>query len=202
MPFIPTFSSFFTLLNRALENADYILTALVQKARQGNSSAQATLYNQFARQMFGICVRMAGNYDDAKELLHDSFITAFKQLGQLREMELFGPWLRRIVVNECIRHSKKRVIWKSLDNESVENYEEENVDWITAIDFEHIQQEIRNLPAGCREIFNLYVLEDYSHQEIAGILNISLSTSKSQYQRARQLLKERLLKHLVRHGSI
>ena len=106
------------------------------------------------------------------------------------------------MVNECIRHSKKRVLWKSLDEELTDSYEEGNVDWITTIDFELIQQEIKNLPAGCREIFNLYVLEDYSHQDIAGTLNISLSTSKSQYQRARQLLKERLLKQLVHHGSI
>jgi RNA polymerase sigma-70 factor (ECF subfamily) len=152
--------------------------------------------------MFSICVRMAGNYDDARDILHDSFITAFDRLDQLREVSLFGAWLRKIVVNECIRHTKKQFLRQALDEEMTNAYEDDNVDWIKEIDFNLIQEEIKNLPTGCRQIFNLYVLEDFSHHEIADILNISVSTSKSQYQRARQLLRERLLKQLVSHGSI
>lgn len=145
---------------------------------------------------------MTGNYDDARDLLHDAFITAFNRLDQLKESHLFGAWLRKIVVNECIRHTKKLIVWQVLDEDIMSTREDENIDWLKEVDFSHIQNEIKNLPAGCRQIFNLYVLEDFSHQEIADILNISISTSKSQYQRARQLLKERLLKQLVRHGSI
>ncbi len=145
---------------------------------------------------------MTGNYDDAKDLLHDSFITAFDRLTQLRELHLFGPWLRKIVVNECIRHTKKIIMWQAVDEETMSTHDDENVSWLKEIDFVLIQEEIKNLPGGCREIFNLYVLEDYTHHEIADMLNISISTSKSQYQRARQLLKERLLKQFVSHGSI
>ena len=152
--------------------------------------------------MFSICVRMADNYDDAHDLLHDSFITAFDRLDQLRERSLFGAWLRKIVVNECIRHTKKQFLWQAIDEEMINAFEDDNVDWLKEIDFSRIQEEIKNLPTGCRQIFNLYVLEDFSHHEIADTLNISISTSKSQYQRARQLLRERLLKQLVSNGSV
>ena len=171
-------------------------------ASRGDNQARASLYNQFSRQMFSICVRMTGNYDDAKDLLHDSFIAAFDRIGQLKESHLFGPWLRRITVNECIRHTRKLFLWQPVDEEVLGTADDESVDWLKEIGFAKIQMEITNLPGGCREIFNLYVLEDFTHQEIAETLNISVSTSKSQYQRARQLLKERLLKQLVRHGSI
>src|SRR5215204_817592 len=103
----PTFYSFFLLLTEHLEQGTHILTAVVHKAGQGNEMARATLYQQFSQQMFSICVRMTGNHDNAKDLLHDSFITAFNRLDQLRDPNLFGPWLRKIVVNECIRHTKQ-----------------------------------------------------------------------------------------------
>lgn len=171
-------------------------------ASQGDNLARASLYQQFSQQMFSICVRMTGNYDDAKDLLHDSFLTAFNQLHQLREAHLFGGWLRRIVVNACIGYSKKHVKWESIDGDSIVNSYDEQIDWLKEIDFARIQKEIRNLPAGCREVFNLFVLEDFTHQEIADTLGISVSTSKSQYHRARQLLRERLPKQIVSHGSI
>lgn len=145
---------------------------------------------------------MAGNYDDAHDLLQDSFITAFDRLDQLRELSLFGAWLRKIVVNECIRHAKKQFLWQAIDEDMMNDYEDDTVDWLKEIDCSRIHEEIKNLPTGCRQIFNLYVLEDFSHQEIADTLKISISTSKSQYQRARQLLRERLLKPLVSHGSV
>lgn len=158
------------------------------------------LYEQFAQKMFSICVRMTGNRPDAEDILQESFITAFNSLHQLREQHLFEPWLRRIIVNECIRHVKKVVRWQPVDEEFMNLPNAEGDNWLQAISFEQIHQEIKCLPGGCREVFNLYVIENYSHQQIADALEITLSTSKSQYHRARQLLKERLLKQLVRHG--
>ena len=190
------------LLIEYLEQATDILIVMVRKASQGDERARAMLYQQFSQQMFSICVRMTGHYDDAKDLLHDSFILAFNRLDQLRDGHLFGSWLRKIVVNECIKHGKKGFVWQALDEEIMGTQDDDDVDWLREIDFSRIHEEIKNLPAGCRQIFNLYVLEDFTHQEISDIMNISISTSKSQYQRAKQLLKERLLKHFVTHGSI
>jgi len=175
-----------------LEQAIDILTANVRKASQGDANARAMLYSRFSQKMFSICVRMSGNRTDAEDLLQDGFIQAFNNLKQLKDYYLFEPWLRKIIINECIRHVKRSSSWQQLDEEMMDISDNENIDWIKDVNFEQIHQEIKNLPGGCREIFNLYVIEDYSHQQIAGMLNISVSTSKSQYHRARKLLKERL----------
>lgn len=172
----------------------------MRKATQGDEEARSLLYEQFSQKMFSICVRMTGNRPDAEDILQESFITAFNSLHQLREQHLFEPWLRKIIVNECIRHVKKVVRWLPVEEEHLSDSHAEGGNWLQGISFEQIHQEIKNLPGGCREVFNLYVIENYSHQQIADALEITLSTSKSQYHRARQLLKERLLKQLVRHG--
>ncbi|WP_162915764.1 RNA polymerase sigma factor [Paraflavitalea soli] len=172
----------------------------MRKATLGDDEARSMLYEQFAQKMFSICVRMTGNRPDAEDILQESFITAFNSLHQLREQHLFEPWLRRIIVTECIRHVKKVVRWQPVEEEFMNFPNAETDNWLQGISFEQIHQEIKALPGGCREVFNLYVIENYSHQQIADALEITLSTSKSQYHRARQLLKERLLKQLVRHG--
>lgn len=183
-----------------MEQVVHILTVIVRNASQGDESARAMLYQQFSQKMFSICVRMTGRRPDAEDVLQDSFIAAFNNLHQLKEPLLFEPWLRSIVVHECIRFTKKIVQWQPVNEDHTGYPDEETIDWLRGISFEQIHQEIRNLPAGCREVFNLYVLEDYSHQQIADAMSISVSTSKSQYHRARQLLKERLLQQLVNHG--
>lgn len=173
---------------------------MVRKAILGNDEARGLLYEQFSPKMFSICVRMTGTRPDAEDILQESFITAFNSLHQLREQHLFEPWLRKIVVNECIRHVRKSVRWQPVEEEHLYDATLDTDNWLQGISFEQIHQEIKNLPGGCREVFNLYVVEDYSHQQIAEALEITLSTSKSQYHRARQLLKDRLLKQLVKHG--
>lgn len=172
----------------------------MRKATQGDDEARSMLYEQYAQKMFSICVRMTGNRADAEDILQESFIAAFNNLHQLKEQHLFEPWLRRIIVNESIRLVKKGIRWQPVEEESMHDTAAEESNWLHHISFEQIHQEIKNLPGGCREVFNLFVIENYSHQQIAEALEISLSTSKSQYHRARHLLKERLLKQLVRNG--
>jgi RNA polymerase sigma factor (sigma-70 family) len=172
----------------------------VRKASQGDNSALGELYAQFSQKMFSICVRMTGSRADAEDLLQDSFIRAFNNLGQLREPHLFEPWLRRIVVNECIQFARKVLSKKHLEDQVTDIPDVDDAHWLQEISFEQIHEEIKNLPDGCREIFNLYVLEDHTHQMIAEGLNISVSTSKSQYHRARHLLKERLRKQFIQYG--
>ena len=172
----------------------------MKKASQGDDNARAMLYQQFAQKMFSICVRMTGNRNDSEDLLQESYITAFRSLDQLKEPHLFEPWLRTIVIRQCIRHVKKTVHWHQLQEDTTGGAEEEEIGWLLGIRFEQIHEAIKNLPAGCREVFNLYAVEDFSHQQIADALSISVSTSKSQYHRARQLLKERLLKQWAQHG--
>lgn len=135
---------------------------------------------------------MTGNPADAQDLLQDAFIEAFRNLRQLKQPGAFAGWLRRITINKCIRFSKNHVRWSSLDQVGIAPVEDQGTEWWLNVPFELIQREIKNLPGGCREVFVLYALEDFGHKEIAKNLGISESTSKSQYQRARKLLRERI----------
>jgi len=145
--------------------------------------------------MFNICMRMARNRAQAEDMLHDAFILAFKSLHQLKQPEAVAGWLRRIVVNECIRQSRHHIHWDDW-TDTHDGITDNDGDWWEGISLELIHREIKNLPDGCRQVFVLYALEDYTHKEIAASLGISESTSKSQYHRSRTLLKERILKQM------
>lgn len=183
-----------------MEKEITIQTAVVRKACLGDQASQEWLYRQYSKAMFNICIRMTGHQSDAEDLLQESFMIAFRNLQQLKEPAQFGGWLKRIVVNECIRFCKKNTYLTTWDEQWDETLSNEEPGWWQTVDIKMVQQEIKNLPDGCRQVFNLYVLEDYSHKDIATHLGISESTSKSQYHRARQLLKERIIKQIQVHG--
>lgn len=170
------------------------------KAGQGDRSAQAELYRLYSTSMYNICIRMTGNAADGQDMLQDAFIDAFRHLGQLKQPGAFAGWLRRIVINKCIQLSKERVRWQSVGQERVEDIADQETAWWLNTPFQQVQDEIKNLPGGCREVFVLFALEDYGHKEIAKNLGISESTSKSQYQRARKLLRERITKKMHLNG--
>ena len=175
---------------------------MVKQAQRGDDSAKAWLYKQFGKAMFNICTRLTGNTNDAEDVLQNAFIRAFDRLHQLKQPELFGGWLRRIVVTECLQQVKRAVNWHDLEEETWEIVAEEPTAWWNNIPMELVHSEIKKLPNGCREVFVLYMLEDYTHKKIAQELGISESTSKSQYQRARQLLKDRIIQQNIKNGSV
>ena len=183
-----------------MEQAQDIQAAVVRKARHGDTEAMGWLYKQYCKAMFNICLRMSGNRNDAEDILQEAFIIAFDKLHQLKEEMQFGGWLKRIVVNECIHYSKKSFYWEDWEDKNEETFVEDEIAWWKTTDLQVIHNEIKTLPGGCRQIFNLYVLENYSHREIAESLGISESTSKTQYQRARKLLRERITKKLETYG--
>jgi RNA polymerase sigma-70 factor (ECF subfamily) len=147
---------------------------------------------------------MTGDHHSGQDVLQEAFIVAFRQLHQLKQPEHFGGWLKRIVINECIRYSKKQQFSYQLDDETTEiAYEEAaGTDWWKDIDMQLIHQEISNLPEGCRQVFTLHVFENYMHREIAETLGITESTSKTQYRRAKELLKARITKASKTYGQV
>jgi RNA polymerase sigma-70 factor (ECF subfamily) len=142
--------------------------------------------------MYNIAIRMTGNATDAQDLLQDTFIDAFRHLGQLKQPGAFAGWLRRIMINKCIQLTKMNVRWTHLDEDGSAPTEESEPAWWLNVPLPLVQEEIKNLPDGCREVFVLYAMEEFGHKDIARNLDISESTSKSQYQRARKLLRERI----------
>ena len=183
-----------------MEQVLTIQTAVVKKACKGDAAAQAWLYNQYSNAMFNICIRMSATRNDAEDLLQDAFIIAFSKINQLKDADQFGGWIKRIVINECIKYTKKNIVVKDVGEGIAEDIAEEETEWWKIVDMSIIHQEIKALPEGCKQVFNLYVVEDYSHKNISQALNISESTSKSQFHRAKQLLKERITKYLAVHG--
>jgi RNA polymerase sigma factor (sigma-70 family) len=172
----------------------------VVKARDGDSKAMEELYRLYVKAMYHHCICITGNKDDAEDVLQDSFIYAFDHLHEVMNANAFGGWLRRIVVATAIRFSKKRVSWSDVNEQHDQCKKEDDDPWWLNISMEAAHEAVKNLPNGCRQIFVLYVFEDFPHKEIAATLGISESTSKSQYQRARQLLKERLAKQKEAYG--
>lgn len=183
-----------------MEPANTIQDAVIEKAVRGDVDAQAWLYQQYAKAMFNICIRMAGNRSDAEDILQDAFIKAFKNIQQLKVLENFGGWLKRIVINECISYSKRSFYWDDWEENDKEIPEEQTAAWWPSISLEMLHAAIKKLPEGCRQVFVLFAMEDYSHKDIANGLGISESTSKSQYHRARKLLKEKITTQISIYG--
>ncbi len=165
---------------------------IVELSKAGNRKAQYQLYKLYSKAMFNICYRMLNNIEEAEDLLQEAFAEAFNKLESFRFESTFGAWLKRIVVNRCINHLKKRraeLVYTEDLPELKHNQEEP--------DHEQIQLEVMKvhkamglLPDGYRVIFSLYLIEGYDHSEIAQIMGITESTSKSQFSRARQKIKE------------
>jgi RNA polymerase sigma factor (sigma-70 family) len=195
----PSFCIVCSLYNKQVKFHDEIQN-IIAKASGGDAAAQRSLYENFGKAMYNVCLRMVEKREVAEDILQDAFIIAFKSLSKLRNSSLFAAWLKRIVINECIKSIKKDVRWYSLETASIETFDNEKSDWFHQIDAALIFKEIAKLPYGCKQIFSLYVIEDYSHKEIADMLGISESTSKSQYQRARILLKHNLIKIVENNG--
>lgn len=161
---------------------------------EGNSEAQHKLYNLYSRAMYSICYRMCNSAEEAEDVLQDSFVSAFKNLDHYKGTASFGAWLKRIVVNNAINQIRKRKLnLVPIEDHDVGDFESgQTSDEELFLDVQRIKTEINNLPDGYRVVFSLYLMEGYDHKEIAEILGITESTSKSQYNRAKNKLKELL----------
>jgi RNA polymerase sigma-70 factor (ECF subfamily) len=164
---------------------------LINRCKNGDKPAQYRLYLAYADSMFAICKRLVANQADAEEILQDAFVKAYTNIKKLKDDRKFGGWLKTITINECVNFiNNKKILFDELPaNLSVEE-EADNTEY--EIDAETVMNAIAGLPEGSRVIFNLYLVEGCKHKEIARMLKISESTSKSQYQRAKQLLKQKL----------
>jgi len=171
----------------------------VEDAAKGKREAFGRLYEQFSVAMYNICIRMVCEKSLAEDILHESFITAFNNIKTLREPARFGGWLKQITVRKCIQHTASKYNFSELnDHEHFPDEREEH--WWEGISMADIQNAIKELPDGCREIFNLFAVENYAHRDIAELLQVSESTSKSQYHRAKTLLRSKLLNVLKVNG--
>jgi RNA polymerase sigma-70 factor (ECF subfamily) len=170
----------------------YIHAPLIEECRRGDSRAQYGLYELYSKAMYNLAFRILNNREDAEDILQESFIDCFRNINTFRFESTFGAWLKKIIVNRCINHLKKKKIDLTLYDTlpPVIEEQEEETDYDTGKIFKGIEM----LPDGYRIILTLYLLEGYDHAEISQILGISESTSKSQYSRAKDKLRNLLSK--------
>lgn len=145
--------------------------------------------------MFNICTRILKDQAAAEDALQEAFVSAFRKLHTFEGRSTFGAWLKRIVVNKCISVLQRRKMeFEPLEYAEAEVAAPASLPEIHegALTSDRIRDAIDELPEGCRVVFSLYMLEGYDHQEIADILGVSVSTSKSQFHRAKKLLQEKL----------
>lgn len=166
---------------------------MIEACLQNDRVAQYKLYSLYSKAMLNVAFRICNDLGQAEDLLQDSFIRAFKNLRSYKGTASFGSWLKRIVINTCLNHLRSRKLeFEELIDEEKHPIEEQ-VDFDSQ-DFlvEQVKHGISQLPTGYRLVISLYLLEGYDHKEIAEVLDISESTSKSQYNRAKRKLKENL----------
>ena len=170
---------------------------------KNNAAAQEAFYNNFSPRMLGVCYRFAKNREDAEDMLQEGFIKIFTQIHQYRNEGALEGWIRRIVVHTCINVLKKNKKF----SESVDIIHASSIhvreDMIPSImQAKQVVECIRMLPLGYRTVLNLYAIEGYSHKEIAAMLEIEESTSRSQYTRAKAMLEDILVKKKIMHKSV
>jgi RNA polymerase sigma factor (sigma-70 family) len=165
----------------------------IARCLDNDAKAQAKLYQWFAPKMFGICLRYTRNQMEAEDILQEGFIKVFRYLKDYRNDGSLEGWIRKTIVNTAINFYNKKIKFMkdvSLDQTGpISNDEESAIDKMSA---KELLVCIRELPDGYRVVFNLNVIEGYTHKEIGDMLNISENTSKSQLSRARSVLQGKL----------
>ncbi len=171
---------------------------LINQCRLGSRKAQHELFRLYARPMYHVAWRIVGDSMESEEVVQEAFIKVFSRLDQFEGKATLGAWIKRIVINQALNAIRKKKVYTQ-DVDEVEIAAEENEEVVAQpITVDEINQAIQNLPTGSRVIVGLHLLEDYKHTEIAQMLDISESTSRSQYMRGRKMLAEELKIRMAR----
>ena len=174
------------------KNLEYEDSELVKRAVAGDYKAFKLLYEKHISRVYAICLRYCCNEDEASDIAQEVFIQVWEKLSNYRGESAFTTWLHRVTTNISISHIRKRSPWWTHSIEWSETDNEEPIRENKPY-FEHsLDRKIADLPTQARLIFVLFAIEGYRHTEIARMLNIATGTSKAQYHRARELLKEKL----------
>ena len=172
---------------------------LIQACIANQRTAQREFYEKFKSKMFGICLRYARNREEAEDILLDGFFRIFRDLPQFKFQGSLEGWMRKVMVNTALMQLRKKqlLVFQPIDQESLINDIGIEPIALQNIQAQAILKLIQQLPIGYQTIFNLYGIEGFSHKEIAEKLEISESTSRSQYTRARRLLQQLLQENEV-----
>lgn len=167
-----------------------VLDQLIQDCQQNNIRAQEQLYRLFAPKLFSVCLKYSRNYADAEDNLQDGFLIIFNKIGQYGFKGSFEGWAKRVMINNVLQKYRTEGVFE-LINENIPDDAEVEIE-TESVSMDFLVSIIQQLPDRYRMVFNLYVIDGYSHREIAEMLSITTGTSKSNLARARIILKEKI----------
>lgn len=163
---------------------------LINGCLEGNRRTQEELYRRFSPRMYAVCLRYAGNAEEAEDILQEGFIKVFKKLDSFRREGSFEGWVRRIFVNTAIEHFRRKRYLMPVTEKEENTLEGKYLSVLDDLAARDIMALVQELSPGYRTVFNMYVVEGYTHKEIADMLGISEGTSKSQLSRAKVILQD------------
>lgn len=166
---------------------------LVKQCQRGDRTAQRQLYELFKGRLMGICMRYARESAEAEDIFHEALVKVFKNIGSLKDPQTLPAWVRQVVIRTAINQYRANLKLKYHDDcTALEESSEAYVPILDQLSNDELLAQINQLPAGYRLVFNLYVIDGYTHPQIAELLGISVGTSKSQLHAAKKMLRENL----------
>lgn len=180
---------------------DKELIEIIEQCQKNDRKAQELLYRRYSNVLFSICLRYSNSYENAQDVFQEGFILIFKKITQYSFSGSFEGWIKRVMVNLNLEKHRQKEIWLTEIEENMPLIDEEDNDLnnFQNINYQDLIQYVQNLPTQYRQVFNLYVFEEYTHNEIAENLKISPGTSKSNLSRAREILRKELMK--IKHKA-
>lgn len=169
------------------------LNQLINDCKNNNRKAQEQLYRIYSPKLFAVCLKYSRNYAEAQDNLQDGFLLIFNKIEQFSFKGSFDGWLKRVMINNVLQQYRNQTFLSLVNEDVAEDYEVEIED--DHISMDYLLKIIQELPDRYRLVFNLYVIDGFSHAEIAEMLTINVGTSKSNLARARMILKEKIEQH-------
>lgn len=168
---------------------------LIKRIKRGDRQSFEFLYKKYSRKHFLTCLRYLKNRDDAQDLLQESYIVIYRDLYQFDESKgKFLSWSNRVVINVCLQHLRKKKHFVELENlNQIPHIPSNDQELGSELSLKDLTKIIANLPNGYRTVFNMYVIDGFSHKEISDELGISISTSKTQLMKAKNMLQKQLV---------
>jgi RNA polymerase sigma factor (sigma-70 family) len=175
---------------------------LIKGCIEGDRRMQEELYKRLAPRMYAVCLRYAGGAEEAEDILQEGFIKIFKKLSSFRSEGSFEGWARRVFVNTAIEHFRRKKYLQPVSEKEENTIEGNYLSVLDELAERDILDLVRQLSPGYRTVFNMYVVEGYTHREIGELLKISEGTSKSQLSRAKVILQEMVKKFIEDKSNI
>lgn len=175
---------------------------LISGCIDGDRRMQEELYRRFSPRMYAVCLRYAGSSEEAEDILQEGFIKIFKKLSSFRGEGSFEGWIRRVFVNTAIEHFRRKRYLQPVTEKEENTIEGKYISVLDTLAEKDILDLVRQLSPGYRTVFNMYVVEGYTHKEIGDILGISEGTSKSQLSRAKVILQDMVKKFMEQQNEV